>query len=412
MSGCFRGIGWLVVLACVLNGSAGLAGEFALKPGKELKVLHDGGELLAADMITPYGDGWEAGILDVRTVGEATVANTWHKDGKDVQYRREVGVWPDRVELTCTYRLYPYRNVPEAPNIAYQFRVPWARLKNCSWKALRGFASSPPKALEGKLGDTQPDGTILSQVRYIAFKGPHTRLVFDLNPKGLFSKQDFECGGFLGAWQLVKRGEYVDFAFGYDAKFFGCTVAGKALIYEGDYAFDSVHPMAKYVNFGALPFERRYGAGAAELPEGWVRLAAANTADVAWERTDTIAETRGPGKGTLANALVGRGRNTLTVTVPPAVYMVTLRAGGAAAGPFDVKLDGEVKARGVRVTPDKPARLPLSAYCRDGKMRVEFLTQDSWALSTLTLQPLLSAYEDFGFDRGAWLVDGIFTPEG
>ncbi len=114
----------------------------------------------------------------------------------------------------------------------------------------------------------------------------------------------------------------------------------------------------------------------------------------------------------LDGACLGTGANELTVDVPPGVYLVTLQVGKTEAGPFDVRLNGELKAQSVKADGEKATRLCLSAYCRDGKMRIGFETEASWAISTLSLQPIISAYEDFVFDRGPWLADGIPTPEG
>ena len=391
--------------------AAAWAADFELKPGKELQVLHGGKALLAGDEIHHYGPGWKAGTLNVRTGRGMTVANTSYGSSRVFQYRREVGVSKNRIELTCQFRLFPYNNDPGHPSLSYVLRVPWARLKNTSWRALTDRASRV-KVKEGKLGATRADGTIARGVRYIAFKGPETRLVFDLNPKGLFTMVDYGTSGFIGSWSVVKRGDFVEFGFGYGARFHGGTVKSKALIYEGEYAFERDHAFRKCPYFTSFPFAGRFYFGAAAAPEGWESIGGAASDAGSWDDFGRIKATSKPGKGLFDNAFVGRGKNGLSLRVTPGVYFVTLRAAGADAGPFDVRLGGEVKAREVRVKRAELTELYLTTYCREPTLRIEFATKGTWAVSTVVVQPMIYRYEDFAFDRGPWLVDGIFTPEG
>ena len=385
--------------------------DFELKPGKQLRVVHDGAVLVAEDEILHYSPGWDVGTLDARTASGMTVANTSYGASQVFQYRREVGASKDRVELTCQFRVFPYNNHPDHPSLTYVFRVPWDRLKNTTWKALTG-RTSRVEVKEGRLGETFADGRIASGVRYIAFKGLETGFVFDLEPKGLCSMVNYGGLGFLGIWSVTKRGEFVEFRVGDVARSCGGTFKSKALIYEGEYAYERVHAFAVCPYFTNFPLAGRFYFGAPAGPEGWESIGAAGSEAGSWERPKLIEATRNAAKGLLDNAFVGRGDNQLSLRVTPGVYLVTLHAGGARAGPFDVRLNGEIKARDVTVRPGEVTELYLGIYARQPLLRIEFVTKRTWAVSTVVVQPMLYQYEDFAFDRGPWLVDGIFTPEG
>ncbi len=113
-------------------------------------------------------DGWDAGRLRFDQSDDLVVLNTVHKDSDVLRFRREVGVTADRIELTCQFRLFPYKNTPEKTRLSYTFRIPYERLKNTSYKALEGRAYGP-RVVEGKFGETHPDGRISEYVRYVAF---------------------------------------------------------------------------------------------------------------------------------------------------------------------------------------------------------------------------------------------------
>jgi len=402
----------LLFVAALLAPCAGVrAADFALEPGKQLRVLHGGAVLIAEDEIPHYGPGWDVGTLDVRSIGAMTVANTLYRDSRVFQYRREVGVSHDQVELTCQFRLFPYNNDPDYPSLQYVFRVPWQRLKNTTWKALTGRAHKV-QVLEGELHETRADGTIARGVRYIAFEGKNGGLVFDLNPKGLFTMADYGGGKFIGMWSVVKRGDFVEFGFGSSARFHGGTFAGKALIYEGRYAFERDHAFQICPYFNNFPFAGMFCFGAGAVPAGWATIDPKGSEAGTWSAPDRIEPTRNAGAGLYDNAFVGRGDNRLDIRVTPGVYLVTLHAGGTEAGPFDVRLNGETKARDVTVRPGEVTELYLGTYAREPMLSIEFATKGTWAVSTVIVQPMIYRYEDFAFDRGPWLVDGIFTPEG
>ena len=389
------------------------ATDFKLKVGENLEVLHGGKLLIAGDSLN-YGEGLQTGKTDVQKKAGMTVLNTFRKDSKTLRFRREVGVNKERVEITCQFRLFPYRNTPDKSAARYTFRIPYERLKNTRFKALRG-RTSRVKVVEGKLGETRGDGVIVPDARYIAFRGANLRLVIDLNPKGLSTNMDnFSGGGFIGVWRVEKKGDCVEFSFGRSARFHGGTSAGKVLIYEGDYAFEKVHAYQKYREIGGYQIDRQFFFGAPSGPEGWWR-ADAGAYDLGqgfgWQNPKGVHVGRTPGKSIVHSAAFGRGKHVFIRDIIPGIYAVSLRIGGVNAGPFDVALNGDVQAKGVTVKKGEVKNLHLRKYIRSDKMRIEFSSEDTWAVSTIIVQPLIYAYEDFAFDRGPWLVEDIFTPE-
>jgi len=389
------------------------AASFELTKGKELEVLHGGKALIANDSLT-YGDGWQAGKIDFREKDGMTVINTFQKDSKVVQYRREIGVGRDRVELTCQFRMFPYNNTPDKPSIRYTFRIPFERLRNTTYKIHDGRAHGP-KIINGKFGSTSPDVRIAPGAHYAAFKGDDVRLVIDLNPKGLSTNMDYGGGGFIARWLIEKRGDYVEFSCGYSATFYGGTYAGKALIYEGEYEYSKVHAYQKNLEIGGYQLLGQYHFGDAKAPKGW-RRADLESYDgkrkFGWENPNGIAITQNSGKALTANAAHGTDKHAFIMDVTPGIYAVNLRIGGIDAGPFDVALNGKVLAGNVTVRKGHVRNVHLRRHVRADKLKLEFSGKKTWAVSTIILQPLIYQYEDFAFDRGPWLVEDIFTPEG
>ena len=405
------------VLAVVLAGLASLAGcsppqsvtkgKFELAVARDLHVVHDGKVLIAGDSLT-YGDGWDAGRLHFREKDGIAVVNTVHRGSDVLRYRREAGLSEERLELTCQFRLFPYNNTPDRPSARYAFRVPYERLKTTTYRILDGRASRP-KLITGELGETRADGIIAPGAHYAAFKGEDTRLVFDLNPKGLSTNMDYGGGGFIGRWRIEKKGDHVEFAFGYGARFYGGTFAGKALIYEGEYAFNTVHAYRQYWEIGGYQLDRSFSFGTPKPPKTWWR-ADASPYDAGkgfgWEDASDIRLTRNPGSGLVHNAAYGTGEHVFVRDA------VSLRVGGVEAGPFDIALNGETLAKDVAVAQGEVRRIHLRKYIRSGKLRIAFSSQRGWAVSAIVVQPLIYAYEDFVFDRGPWLIENVFTPEG
>jgi len=231
-------------IAAVLLAGMAQGADFELTVGKDLRVLHGGQVLIDSDALT-YGAGWDGGTLDSRQQDGMTITNVSRKDGDAVQYRREVGVSKDRVELTCQFRMPPYNNTPDKPTFSYAFRVPYERLKNTTATAFDGRVYGP-KRVTITLPAARKDGTLFNSARYVAFTGQDLHLVVDLNPKGLSTQRDYGGHGFLGAWTVAKKGDYVEFSCGYTAAYYGGTFQGKALIYEGDYAWDDVHVFSSW----------------------------------------------------------------------------------------------------------------------------------------------------------------------
>jgi hypothetical protein len=268
-----------------------------------------------------------------------------------------------------------------------------------------------PKVVKGKIGEERADGRIVRSCRYIAFKGPSTRLVFDMNPKGLFTSMDYGGGGFLALWTIDKVGDYLEFSCGYIARQYGLTLAGKVLVYEGEYDWPNRHAMKEFGYFTNFPFERRYCAAPPEERPGWTQLTPKGGTNATWEGPGDVVHRGGATQGLLGTALTGRGEKTLCVEVPAGVYFVTLET-GVKSDPFDVLIDGELKAEAVSATESKPLRLLVTAVTEKPELRLTLRGRGTRALSTLQLQPMIYQYEDFAFTREAWLVPGLYIPGG
>lgn len=198
---------WAALACGVLGAAAQEAslsnGPFAVRVAAGLEVRLRGEVLIADDAMT-YGEDGREGRVQAGREGTTAVLNVLDDGGESLQYRKEVALHEDgRLELTVRMRLLPYRQVAEQPVIGYSFRVPLSRLAGATFTARTGRAKSAAPAT-GTLTAATPDGSLTAgKCRFIAFERDGLRVVFDANPHGVLTKQDYSMYGEpVGSWNV------------------------------------------------------------------------------------------------------------------------------------------------------------------------------------------------------------------
>ena len=432
---------WLAVL--LLVGRTTLAAGFELAGERDGVVRLNDAVLVSGDEIT-YTSGWKDAKADVRTLGSVKALNCVLSDSARSQYRREVAVSPARVEITAKFRLFPYQTSLGQGGFVYRFRIPYERVSGAAVSAMVGSVYEP-KRQDLTLAADRPDGLVVALVRYMAFKRDGLRLVVDMQPHGLSAWVEYGSPSFIGRWSVYKKDGHLEFIAGGAASVCGGTFSTKALLYEGEYDYENAHVYSAWHYQGSYALDAQCSFGSTADRKGWIKadgLEYTKERGCGWRAAEGLSASRNAGGGLLHNAVLGTGGNAFQVDVTPGVYAVTIQAGGVDAGPFDIALvdDSDTaarhpggvwkeaglvdapwpqgmkerrEARAVTVSGDKPARVHLWAYVHARSLRILFNGKGApWAVSSVSVQPLIYANEDFAIDRGPWLVSGLFEPEG
>lgn len=415
-------LGWAIA-GCGITGAGEMTnGVFTVSGNKTLHVRCRDDVLIEKDGIN-YLDSLE-GAAEIVTgkKGKVPVLNVIQRGHDAVQFRKEVALHENgRLELTVSMRIFPYKNTPDKKSITYSFMVPAKALDGARFKAVTGRIYGP-KVVEGVFSAGRRDGNIPgTRCRYIAFESEKAQLVFDCDPYGLLSRGDYcRYGEPVGAWSVVKKGEHVVFSFGQSARFYGGIFAGKILIYEGTYDWEKKHPYQKWSYHGATPAMALFTFGTAAETKGFAKAdCAAYSAEKkwGWKEPSGLAMVQGDSPDVIANCVCAAdGRaNTFLLDVTPGYYMVTVRVGHNTKeiGPFNILLNGECCAKDVRVPLGETETIILSRYVRspERQLKIGFKGSAPWAVRSIVVQAIIYQNEDYTFDRGTWVADGLFSPE-
>ena len=417
---------YILILALLLHGASPVPAEmsngvFSVRESKALHVEHKNEVLIAKDEINYLETLDGADEVLVGKVGTTAVLNVVQKNHPAVQFRKEVALHDDgRLELTVRTRLFPYRNDLSKGTITYSLAIPARTLNGTRFKALTGRIYKT-KVEEGAFSAARPDGRLTAdRCRFIAFEGDRRQLVFDCDPYGVLAFGDYcRYGEPLGAWNVAKQGEYVVFSFGLSARSYGGIFAGKMLIYEGRYDHERKHPYRKWHYHGATPALAQFTFGTSAETKGFDKADAATYSanrGWGWEESEGLTLVQSESADVIANCIAceSGGSKTFLVDVTPGYYVLTLRVGhnDRAIGPFDIDVNGERSARDVRVAAGKTETVIVSRYVRrpEKQLRIGLGGAGPWAVRSLVIQALIYQNEDYEFDRGMWVVQGLFVP--
>ncbi len=387
------------------------AGGFSIAPTAELHLDVNDEAFIVRDSLD-HNDGWDsADDMVINDDDGGTVVNVYRMSSDTVDYRKEASVRGDVFELTVRSRLYPYNKSIEG--VAYSFYVPAERLDGASFRAVTGSKPyNPREPLSGTLKADQPDGAVAGELRYMALSGSCGDLVMDFVPSGrsVYPSWDATENMVGGGWSVSKQGDHFVFSFGMSARWYGGIKTGKMLIYEGQYNYDEVHPDQDEWDYVAVPQTTTALAFHEPAPEGFQSLGMEPylpARKAGWTQKTELAQA----PAILGGMVTGR-RGSLRVTTLPGHYLATVRFGaGQPLGPFSLTANGVSVGTALRSEPGKVESVTWPIRLRDGTLELAFGGDDRFGISALILQRFLTEHEDYAFDRGMWLIDGIPTPD-
>lgn len=412
------------------GATAAPAQVFELEQGEALRVAWRGQPLILSESLHA-----DPGLLErpeghrLDRVGEYQVANLWRTQEAHTQvtYRREAASDGKQVEITSHFRVPPWYRPPDGQSNSYSFSVPIRTLEGMTFRAWVGrMGRQGEEPFVGRLSASMPNGPIITRgngsTTFIAFEdGRGGGLIFDGNPMGVTT---FAASGqgsqILGSWQVVKAGDHLRFSFGGRVTIHNGLFTSKMRILEGTLAdYHDLHAHHTYTYYGVVDplIQLSFAPAAGDTPStlGDWQVAADHPYDAThgfgW-RSIGAARTRGDlTRGLLHGSIHAQGEGHLAIDVPqPGIYLFTVRTAidQDAVGPFTLTVNDQVALTEGRLEPGKVTTLTFSRYLESGS--AELVWSGHWAVSTVALQKLIHAYEDFSFKRGVWLASSIPTP--
>ena len=397
-------------------GGAATQSIFTQIPSPIIHIDWRGETLIEKDTINYFQGKTFADTGKVRTteVKDWIVVNTT-SDHPNLQYRKEVAVRPDRVELTVQMNLPAYKNTPSMAGLTYSFCVPLKRLEGMKWTALSGYCGELKKQ-KGLLTAKTPDGKFAGELtRWLAFEGKGKNIVFDMNPKGITPHVSIS-NDMAVWWDVSKEGETIRFGINGGAREWGGVASGKLIIFEGTHHdYTKHHSGNPYRYFSIIPSRFNFTFGSQAPAKGYQAVGMtqfARTKDFGWETVEGVREI-GEKKSSLVFSGVASTKNNtfLCQLDEPGLYIVRILASNCTKkpiGPFSVSSNGEVKAEKLFVVPGKIKTVTFTQWLPAGTYRLGFNGQ--WLLSNVSFQMLLHQEEDFTFNRGVWLVTDEYEP--
>ncbi len=347
-----------------------------------------------------------------------TVVNTWGKT-PDMTFRKEIGISPDNkiIELNVQMTQPPYKGPEAESSFAYTFKVPLKTLQGMTWKAITGRGCYDPITRTGKLNSATPDGNFIGDgVRWLAFAGNGKELVFDFNPEGVTTFNDFGPNRIQGLWQIRKDGDEISFSFGRTKKAHGMTLNSKLVIFEGrfdDYA--KRHGHKKYRYFSELPPELQYCFGAPKAGRQFIKAsngAYSENKTYGWLNSgNSLKKQTFRPSGAVYSSVFSDIPAVFKSMVPkPGLYLVTVRSAAyeKSCGPFMIECDGKKIVEREKVKPYTVKTVTWPQWLEDKSVELKF--SGNWRVSTISLQLLQHSKEDYRFRRGFWRIAGLYEP--
>lgn len=405
------------VIACVLFLGVAHSEEKNFSPdpfafGEENTLLLWKNEpLIIAERFNYFDkNDWEAKAEHaMHHVAGATVKNLWHQSPK-FSFRRELAVFPNEAEGTVEILLSNGWKGKGAPRsgLMYEFEVPLVLLGD-SYTAIIGRSYST-KVVTGNLA-TDP---LPPSVRWITFHTQRGDLSFDFNPKGVTSDKDFGTGDSIGLWSIRREGKNLYFGFGGSAPAWGCNYSSKWRVFQGGMEeYDNRHFYRSHLYFSSMSVLNRFlfgGGKPKEKSDIVIQPVQVTPTQASWKDGETIQSVKLPKSGLYDFSIASTSANTFQFPIAQSgIYIITLQS--IAEDNFAKKMQIAINGRTL-VPSDAP---PLSAgtlqtitfaeHLEAGMVEINF--SGDWTISTLTLQPLLHAREDFLTRRGVWLDESV-----
>jgi hypothetical protein len=422
-------------------------GKLEVPDKKGLLLNYNGNPLIVSNNLTGFSDWDNAASSDAREKNSIKIWNVLRAKDEKLNFRRELALHPDgSAELTVKFWKASYTDGKRM----YSFAVPFSALKGCKYTALVGRTYNT-KQITGVIDDKFNDyigGTVPLDrlIHYLAFESEKVHLVFDFNPYGvtqMYSDYPY-TGEPMSIAKVNRAGNFLIFTL-IDMKqgSGGGVYAAKTIIYPGVYDYDSRHPYQKWTYRGGPEPLAYYSFGTpAKIasrvePEGDGPAARTGTppppkppigvrADLGlyapskaagWEKAAGLQLTDNKSLNIFANAVYSSSGSpaTFLIDVKPGIYVLTLKLGhpDSDIGPFDIMINGKPSVSDIRVSKGETETVLIPCYIRapEKQISVQLQGKKQWAMNSIGVQTLLYQNEDFFWDRGLWLADGLFEPD-
>ena len=393
---------------------------FEVVESADTQINWRGEPLISSEEISFYPDK-PLSELSEKTVVRDTegwkTVNAWSSN-KDLPFRKEVAVSNDGREIELNFLAnHPSYHRKEGidKGLAYTLKLPLAMFKGMNYTAFGGRTHSPITLPEGILTDKTPNkGMFGTGVRWLAFEGSGRKIVFDFNPEGVGSYSDYGPGTIQGLWRVLKTPTHLELSFGIGNTQYGGVMTSKLRIFEGttdDYL--NRHAYRKYRYFSELPVDMQFCFGSPKHGKAFIQAGSGIYDDdkgFGWDREVELESIRP--SGAVYTAACDSGPATFKCRIArPGIYVFTLRCAGyeTPRGAFSLVANGKEIFSDLEIVPYTLKNISWSQWVENGVMEL-VLSGDDWAVSSLSVQMLQHAFEDFKFRRGYWLVDDLYEP--
>ena len=396
----------LLSAAAILACSVIYSGDMVFETAPALQVKYKGKTVVSSDRllidqkIVPLKDSRTETIKGGRVVNSFDTVD-------NIKFRREVALRENDSEIEITFQAFvpAYHPLTETDkdnhtrrkSLRYQLIIPADIFTGCKYTAHIG-RSGKPQVISGKL---DRKSNLNKSVRHISLVKDGQNLVYDANPKGVGSQGS--------GWHLEREGKEWIFSIALTPRFCGGTLTGKMVIMTGDEnSYDKDHAYRKYSYFDRMGSEYRFVFGAEKFGKFYTQAANAvfgGKQKFGWVNTPVFKKLKFAPEGALYSAVAGSKPALFRVSgLRNGVYMMSVNTGNGsnkAVKPMTLKCNGKVIADKITVKPQSVNVIAFPVWVENGVADFEF--SGNWQLSTINVQILQTAREDYTFRRGYWV---------
>lgn len=396
-----------IILAAAATAGMGIsAGDFSFDSSNGLQVRYKGRVVVSSDRL--MFDKKVVPIKDKRSeqINGNPVVNAFDTVD-DIKFRREVALRENGSEIEITFQAFvpAYHPLTESDpeshtkrkNLTYQLIIPPDVFSNSTFSAHTG-RSGRSTHITGTLPKKSPRGY---SVRHISLVKDGQSLVFDANPKGVGSQGQ--------GWGLSRDGRDWVFTIAITPRFCGGTLTGKMVILTGDEkTHDLHHAHRNYRYFERLAAEHRFVFGAEKFGNFYTAAHIQPYSEKkksGWLDNPQLTIRRFAPEGALYSAVAGKVPAVFRVGgLRNGVYLMTVNTGNGSADavqPMSLECNGKIIADKITVKPHSVNVIAFPVWVENGV--ADFRFSGNWMLSTINVQILQTAREDYTFRRGYWM---------